>query len=212
MVVRVRPRPSVLPCKASAVLYRGCDRTGRTGVNILWLGVIASLVHRFYLSVAACTTVSAAPPLGYTIRLLGHQAAKGQTWVMLKLSYLRHQGQSTSKTLQHYVYNGRQFSFGWQLSFRHGDPVHVRVSHILHSVLTMKHTTRQIMTQVTNTHTCSRARAQAPAHANTHTHTHTHTQRIKLSVISMSLLCRVSRTSKAMPWSTAKVPNSFHAQ
>ena len=45
--------------------------TGRSGVSILWLGEMESLVCNFCLSVAACKIVWADPSLRYTHVLLG---------------------------------------------------------------------------------------------------------------------------------------------
>ena len=47
-------------------------------VSILWLGEVESLICNFYLSVAACKIVWAAPSLRYTSMLLGRQATNKQ--------------------------------------------------------------------------------------------------------------------------------------
>ena len=51
--------------------YRVSAGTGRTGVSILWLGEMESLICNFYLSVAARQIVWAYPSLRYTSMLLG---------------------------------------------------------------------------------------------------------------------------------------------
>ena len=51
--------------------YRVNTGTGRPGVSILWLGEVERLICKFYLNVAARTTVSANPSLRYTSLLLG---------------------------------------------------------------------------------------------------------------------------------------------
>ena len=52
--------------------YRVSAGTGRTGVSILWLGEMESLVCNFYLCVAARKIVWADPSLRYTRMFLGH--------------------------------------------------------------------------------------------------------------------------------------------
>ena len=51
--------------------YRVSAGTGRSGVSILWLGEVESLICNFYLSVAARKIVWADPSLRYTSMLLG---------------------------------------------------------------------------------------------------------------------------------------------
>ena len=51
--------------------YRVSTGTGRLGDSILWLGEVESLIHNFYLSVAARKNVWADPSLRYTSMLLG---------------------------------------------------------------------------------------------------------------------------------------------
>ena len=51
--------------------YRVTAGAGRSGVSILWLGEVESLICNFYLSVAAHKIVYADPSLRYTTMLLG---------------------------------------------------------------------------------------------------------------------------------------------
>ena len=51
--------------------YRVSAGTGRTGVSILWLGEVESLICDSYLSVVARKIVCADPSLRYTSMLLG---------------------------------------------------------------------------------------------------------------------------------------------
>ena len=50
--------------------YRVSARTGWSGVSMLWLGDVDSLIYNFYLSVAARTTVCADLALRYTSILI----------------------------------------------------------------------------------------------------------------------------------------------
>ena len=52
--------------------YRVSPWTSRSGVSILWLGEVESLICNIYLSVAARTIVWADLSLRYTSMLLGH--------------------------------------------------------------------------------------------------------------------------------------------
>ena len=67
---------AVLP---GAWRYRVSAGTGRSGVNILWLGEVESWIYSFYLSVAAHTIVWADPSLRYTSMWLGREATHQQT-------------------------------------------------------------------------------------------------------------------------------------
>ena len=51
--------------------HRVSAGTGQSGVSILWLGEVESLIYNFYLSEAARKIVWADPSLRYTTMLLG---------------------------------------------------------------------------------------------------------------------------------------------
>ena len=67
--------------------YRVSAGTDRSGVNILWLGEVESLICNFYLSVAAHKIVWADPSLRYTRMLLEHKATNKHSTHTISRSY-----------------------------------------------------------------------------------------------------------------------------
>ena len=87
--------------------YRVSAGTGRSGVSILWLGEVESLICSFYLSVAARKIVCADPSLRHTGMLLGRSATNKQTIVVSKdgsrlfmQNYNAHKGQGSWRYTQ----------------------------------------------------------------------------------------------------------------